>query len=126
MKQELHNPPREFSPYPGITLHDMGDIWLDPDQQLTIRTPSGSGNDVVRKDWGFYLTNSLNVSLRSQGLKTALVASGTEDPRLYILMVENGKLDVFNAYLAQYGMKLIMWLDEYLARESKTANNGGV
>lgn len=125
MKQDLHHPPREFSPYPGITLQDMGDVWLDNDQQLTVRTASGAGNDVVRKEWGFYLTNSLNANLRAQGLKTALVASGTDEPRLYVLMVEDDKLGIFDAYLAQYGMRLVAWLDEWLGRESKTAGNGG-
>lgn len=113
MKQELHQPPREFSPYPGLRLCDMGDVWLASDEQLTFRTPTGAGNDIVRKDWGFYLTNSLNANLRSQGFKTALVSSGAADPRLYVLLVESGKLDEFIAYLKAYGMKLAMWLDEW-------------
>lgn len=123
MKQDLHEPPREFSPYPGITLRDMGDVWLAPDEQLTVRTPAGAGNDVVRKEWGFYLTNSLNASLRSQGLKTALVSSGAAEPRLYVLLVEAGKRDAFDAYLKQYGMKLVAWLDEWFGAGGKAAGN---
>lgn len=123
MKQDLHQPPRDFSPYPGITLRDMGDVWLEPDEQLTLRTPSGAGNDVARKDWGYYLTNSLNVNLRAQGLKTALVASVTNQPRLYVLLVEEGKCAAFDAYLAKYGMKLVAWLDEWFDKGGKAAGN---
>jgi len=123
MKQDLHEPPREFSPYPGIVLRDLGDVWLAPDEQLTFRTPSGAGNDIVRKEWGFYLTNSLNATLRSQGLKTALVASGAGEPRLYVLMVEARKLDAFESYLAQSGMRLIVWLDEWAATSGGAAEN---
>ena len=114
MKHDLHHPPREFSPYPGLTLQDMGDVWLETDEQLTFVTPDGAGNDVVRKEWGFYLTNSLNVRLRSQGFKTALVSSGTNDPRLYVLMVEDSKRKVFDAYLEKYCMRLVVWLYEWL------------
>ena len=119
MKQDIHQPPREFSPYPGLTLRDMGDIWLEVDEQVTVRTASNAGNDIVRKDWGFYLSNSLNASLRTQGLKTALVSSGTEAPRLYILMVEEHKLAAFNAYLLKFGMRLVVWLDEWLEQPPK-------
>jgi hypothetical protein len=115
MKQDLHQPPREFSPYPGITLSDMGDIWLAGDEQVTMRTQQGAGNDVVRKEWGFYLTNSLNANLKAQGFKTALVSSGTAEPRLYVLLVEAEKLDTFQAYLREYGMVLQAWLEEWPA-----------
>lgn len=94
-------------------MRDMGDVWLASDEQLTFCTPTGAGNDIVRKDWGFYLTNSLNANLRSQGFKTALVSTGTADPRLYVLLVDSGKLDEFTAYLNEYGMKLATWLDEW-------------
>ena len=124
MKQELHQPPRRFSPYPGLNLNDMGDVWLAPDEQLTFRTSADAGNDIVRKDWGFYLTNSLNVNLRTQGFKTALVSSGTEEKRLYVLLVEVDKIEIFQTYLRQYGMKLAMWLDEWAYSEEIVRAHG--
>jgi hypothetical protein len=126
MKQELHQPPRKFSPYSGLTLFDMGDVVLEIDEQLTFRTPSGGGNDVLRKEWGFYLTNSLNANLRAQGLKTALVSSGSEEPRLYVLIVEEQKLDVFHSYLDQYRMKLVAWLDEWTLGNGERDSNAPV
>ena len=73
MKFDIHQPPREFSPAPGLKLKDMGDLHLDVDEQVTVRLAPDRGNDVVRKPWGFYLTNSLNGTLQAQGIKTALV-----------------------------------------------------
>jgi|CXWL01.1.fsa_nt_gi hypothetical protein len=113
MKHDWHQPPREFSPYPGITLRDAGDLWLDAGEQVTLRCPSGAGNDITRKDWGYYLTNSINANLRDQGFKTALVASGAADPRLYLMLVERGQQPAFESYLAEYGMRLVAWLDEW-------------
>jgi len=119
MRQEIHHPPREFSPYEGLSLRDVGDIWLDADEQITIRTDSHAGNDIVRKEWGFYLTNSLNANLRTQGLKTALVSSGANVPRIYVLLVEEQKIELFEAYLLEFNIRFVMWLDEWL--ESSTA-----
>lgn len=120
MKLDEHIPARKFAPYPGIELADCGDLWLDTDEQVTVRTPTGEGSDIARKEWGFYLCNSLNHTLREQGLKTALVGSGTEHPRLYILLVETRHLALFRSYLDQYSMRLICWLDEWLERSPET------
>jgi hypothetical protein len=112
MKLDIHQPPREFSPHPGLTLRDAGDVYLAPEEQVTIRVSPDRGNDVLRKSWGFYLTNSLNGTLRSQGLRTAL-ARNVSSERLYVLLVEEDKLEDFTAYLKQFGMELLRWLDEW-------------
>ena len=113
MKFDVHQPPREFSPQPGISLRDMGDLHLAEDEQVTVRLTPDRGNDVVRKSWGFYLTNSLNGTLRAQGIKTALVRSGSEPSRLYVLLVDQDKLEEFAGYLARYSLQLVRWLDEW-------------
>jgi len=56
---------------------------------------------VVRKPWGFYLTNSLNGTLQDQGIKTALVEN-RDSRRTYVMLVDQGRLAEFNAYLAEY------------------------
>jgi hypothetical protein len=113
MKFDVHQPPREFSPYPGISLRDMGDLYLAEDEQVTVRLAPDRGNDVVRKSWGFYLTNSLDGTLRAQGIKTALVRSGSDLPRLYVLLVDKDKVEEFTSYLAHYSLQLVRWLDEW-------------
>jgi len=113
MKFDIHEPPREFSPHPGISLRDMGDLHLSEDEQITVRFSAERGNDVVRKPWGFYLTNSLNGTLHAQGIKTALVRSRSAQRRLYVMLVERERVEEFTAYLASYSLELVQWLDEW-------------
>src|SRR5690349_13520582 len=112
MKFDARKPPREFSPYPGLTLKDTGDLHLGIDEQVTIRLTPERGNDVLRKSWGFYLTNSLNGTLQKQGLKTAM-CENRESKRIFLMLVDKDKLAEFEAYLADYGMHLLRWLDEW-------------
>lgn len=112
MKFDARKPPREFSPYPGLTLKDMGDLYLGVDEQVTIRITPERGNDVLRKSWGFYLSNSLNGTLLAKGIKTAL-CENRESRRTFLMLVEKDKVAEFEAYLAEYGMHLLRWLDEW-------------
>ena len=121
MKHHLKDVPREFSPLTGIDLKDMGEIELENNEQITFRIESGKTNDVVRKDWGFYLSNSLNSNLTRQGFKTALVVSfASTPPRLYINLVEIEKMPVFNKYLDSVNAKVVTWLDEWFSPDGKS------
>jgi hypothetical protein len=113
MKFDQHEPPREFTPYPGIRLRDVGDLYLAEDEQVTVRLEAARGNDITRKPWGFFVTNSLNGTLRAQGIKTALVRSGAPEPRLFVALVDSGRIADFTAYLDAYQMRLVLWLDEW-------------
>ena len=89
MDLDIHEPPREFTPLEGITLKDMGDILLKTDEQVTFLTESGKSNDMVRKEWGFYLSNSVNANLKGQNFKLAIVQSfASNPPRIYLNLVE--------------------------------------
>ena len=112
MKFDVHEPAREFSPAPGIRLKDMGDLHLGVDEQITVRLAPERGNDVVRKPWGFYLTNSLNGTLQAQGIRTVFVEN-RESRRTYVMLVDKDKVAEFEAYLAEYGMHVLRWLDEW-------------
>lgn len=110
MKIDRRDPPRRFAVgHDGaITLHHVLDLWLAPDEQVTIRTDAGGELDVVRKDWGFYATPSLNGRLPQFGLRACLVVSGD---RRYVLLVEHGRESAFRAYLREQGMRVLHWLD---------------
>ena len=63
MKIDSIDPPRTFEagfPEHRVTLHDCAHIHLNPDEQVTFCTESGAEYDIVRKEWGFYATPSLN------------------------------------------------------------------
>ncbi|MBF0556920.1 MAG: hypothetical protein HQK96_20590 [Nitrospirae bacterium] len=118
MKTNFKTPPREFIPIEGLCLKDMGDIYLEPNEQITFRTESNRGNDIVKTDWGFYLGNSINWTLKRQGFKTAIVLSKAGgNPRIFINLVEQGKIADFFDYLKKNDSEVISWLDEWF--ESK-------
>ena len=115
MRVNLRDVPRTFCPLEGITLHDVGDVVLGEDEQLTFTTESGKRNDIVRKEWGYYLSNSLNATLKREGFKTALVVSyASTPPRLYVNLVEVEKMVAFTEYLQEFSAAVVCWLDEFL------------
>jgi len=105
------DPPRLFSVglREAIQLKDCGRVALEPDEQVTFVTESGTEYDVVRKSWGYYATPSLNSRLPSFGLNPVLVRSGD---RFYLLLVEINKKVDFHAYLHRQGMEVVAWLHQ--------------
>jgi len=119
MKHDFPDVPRSFSPLGDISLRDVGWIDLDAEEQVTFRFAEGMTNDVVRKDWGFYLTNSLNANLTAKGFKTALVVSYASDPpRTYINVVAVSRMAEFEVYLEKYSARVVTWLDEWFAAKA--------
>jgi hypothetical protein len=112
MKFEAKSPPRRFTVGTAVwfEMKDCGTLALDPDEQVTFVTANGAEYDVARKDWGFYATPSLNGRLASFGLRTALVRNRLTS-RYFIMMVENGHEEAFDAYLTQESCDVVVWLD---------------
>ncbi|MBN2735003.1 MAG: hypothetical protein JXQ82_09135 [Methanomicrobiaceae archaeon] len=105
-------PPREFEvgfPEHRQTLKDCAHIELDPDEQVTLKTDEGNEFDIVKKDWGFYATPSLNSRLLKYNLHAALCKNRIDN--YFILLVEDGKQETFLEYLNLEKMEIIMWLD---------------
>ncbi len=94
----------------NIEIRHCANIELEADEQVTFFTPSGAEYDVVRKSWGYYATPSLNRRLLSFGLDSALVRSS--EGQLYVLLVERGKGEEFEAYLKDEGMEVVLWLGQ--------------
>jgi hypothetical protein len=102
-------PPRVFTVgEPPIELRHCANVELQPDEQVTLTSASGTEFDVVRKSWGYYGTPSLNRRLPDHGLRPALALSRGA---MYVLLVESGREDEFTAYLDDQGMELLCWLD---------------
>jgi hypothetical protein len=116
MKLDRQDPPREFDVgRHGGRLRHVADGWLAPDEMLTLRTDSGTEVDVTRKSWGYYATPSLNGRLSEHGLRAALAVGvprdGEEASRMYLLLVERGREQDFEAYIALEEMRVVAWLD---------------
>jgi hypothetical protein len=93
-----------------IIISDLGDISLNSNEQITFLKDTGARYDFVSKDWGYYVTPSINGRLRSEGFKVALVEN--EVGRLYVMAVELSKLNNFEDYCLNENQTLIEWLDD--------------
>ena len=111
MKFKRNDPPRKYEAGfdVKIEISDCGKIDLDPDEQVTFVTPSGGEYDVTRKSWGFYATPSLNGRLKNFGLKAVLVKNRIN--RFFVLLVEEGKEDLFLDYAGKEPLEIVCWLD---------------
>ena len=112
MKLELKQNPREFGVGKDqkIILKDMGNIYLDLNEQITFMTLDKQEYDVCRKEWGYYATPSVNDRLKRFGFKTALVRN--VKGQVYIMLVDQNKIDLFNQYLSEESNFVLKWLDE--------------
>ena len=114
MKFEHIDPPRRFRVgATRIELLDCARIALQPDEQVTFTTPDGGEYDVVRKDWGFYATPSTNARLPRHGLHAVLVRN--EHGHCFVMLVEEGKRDLFEAYCRAERQTPLLWLDDEAA-----------
>jgi hypothetical protein len=111
MKFDEKDPPRVYEVGFGetIQMHDCGELRLEPDEQVTLTTEAGAEYDVARKDWGFYATPSLNSRLEGFGLRGVLVKNRLD--RFFVLLMERGKEEAFDRYLAIEELDIICWLD---------------
>ena len=110
MRLAEKSPPRVFQPASGIAISDCGDVHLAADEQVTMVTASGRRMDVAAKDFGFYATPSVNGRLKREGFKTALVRNTAG--QVYVMVVEQERMDRFDAYCAAGNQTVLEWLDE--------------
>jgi hypothetical protein len=105
-------PPRRFRVglRQQIELRDCGRVQLEPNEQVTFVTSDGREHDFAAKEWGYYVTPSLNHRLRAQGFKTALVRNSKG--RLYVMTVAENRTEAFDEYLHQERQQVVEWLDE--------------
>lgn len=115
MKIDRIDPPREFEVL-GIRIRHSANIELEPDEQVTFVTPSGTEFDVARKSWGYYGTPSLNGRLVEHGLRAVLVR-GERSGKVFLLFVEAGKEQEFNEYIEWDRLTVVCWLDTHEATD---------
>jgi len=122
MKIKLNDPPRKFKVgrNGSIEISDCGTISLEPEEQITFVTKTGSQYDVAKKSWGYYAAPSLNGRLLEFGLRPALVTNKSTG-RFFILLVERNKDQEFEKYLADETLTLVFWLHDPLVLEKIAA-----
>jgi hypothetical protein len=114
MDIKIKAPPRFFKPRKDkdIIIADCGELFLEPNEQISFVTISGKRHDFAAKDWGFYATPSVNSRLKNEGFKTALV--GNTFGQVYIMVVDSEKLELFLEYCRVEEQVILEWLDERL------------
>ena len=113
MKYCFKETPRKFELIQNdksYVLEDVGEIQLDPNQLITLVNTENKRHDVVSKEWGYYITPSLNKRAKKEGYKTALVKNSFD--LYYVMVVEINKIEQFNNYLIETNQILIEFLDE--------------
>jgi 2-polyprenyl-3-methyl-5-hydroxy-6-metoxy-1,4-benzoquinol methylase len=112
MKVEYKKPPRKFKvgKEEAIEISDCGEIHLSENEMVTFVNPQGKRYDFTAKNWGFYATPSINIRLKDEGYKTALVRNS--QGRFFIMVVDENKVAAFRKYLSKDNQTLVVWLDE--------------
>lgn len=73
-----------------------------------------ASNRITKNDWGYYLTDSCNSTLKKNNFKTALVVSQlTNINKIFIKIVHKKKIKEFNKYLLDNKSFVLTWLDEW-------------
>jgi SAM-dependent methyltransferase len=113
MKLNIKNIPRLYKVgnlSHQLTIADFGTIELDDNEQISFTTESGGEHQVIKKDWGFYATSSLNYRLKNFGIRGCLVKNILG--RLFLMLVEEKKVNEFLKYLELDNQKIVCWLDD--------------
>jgi hypothetical protein len=112
MKLTPLDPPRRYTVgrTVPVTISDCARIALEPDEQVTFTTSAGAEYDVARKAWGFYATPSLNARLPRFGLRPVLVKN--LERRYFVLLVERGQEEAFEAYVRAEQLAVLGWMDD--------------
>lgn len=93
----------------NITLNEVARINLKQNELVTF-TDGKSEYDVVKKNWGYYATPSINSRLIKFNLRTCIIKSLITKNK-FILLVQKNKMKEFNKYTKDEKLKIIKWLN---------------
>ena len=95
MKIKISKKPRLFT-VNDISIKDYGKIQLNKNEMISFITKSRKEYDFIAKDWGFYVTPSINGRLKRERFKIALVKNNSG--KIFIMAVEKEKMKIFKKY----------------------------
>lgn len=93
-----------------IKIKHKANIFLADNEMVTFIDKRKMSYDVVKKNWGYYATPSINGRLKNNKFKTALVSN--EKRKIYIMLVEKNNINKFKLYCKNEKQKIIIWLDD--------------
>jgi hypothetical protein len=112
MKIHSNDPPRQFliGAHHKVTIEHVANIKLESNEQVTFVGPENTEVDVVKKEWGYYLSPSINKRLNNFGLTTFLVQNSRGN--IFVMSVEPGGVAKFEQYLSETNQKVIFNLSD--------------
>ena len=90
-----------------IKIYEKAHISLEDDEQIVLLDENNE-YDVVKKNWGFYSTPSINDRLKKNNFRTFLVINSFK--KIYIMIVNEKKIKLFKSYLKQEKNKILLEL----------------
>jgi hypothetical protein len=69
-----------------------------------------NNNEITAKNWGFYLTPSINVRLKKNGFKCAIIKNKQNKFFVCLVINKNKKINTFKKYLKRDKQKLVTFL----------------
>jgi hypothetical protein len=84
-------------------------IYLKPNEQITFISKKNREYDFVKKEWGYYATQSINARLKKFKFLTCLVRNKITKRRFVLVVYKEKKL-LFKKYLKKENMKILQWL----------------
>ena len=110
MKAKISNKPRIFS-VNETEIKDYGKIELEKNELVSFVTKSGKEFDFTAKEWGFYVTPSINDRLQKEGFKVAIVKN--KFGKIFVMAVEKNMMSSFNKYCLTQDEKVVQWLNNF-------------
>ena len=92
-----------------LTITHAADVKLKNDELINFKFEKYNYN-LVKKNWGFYATPSLNRRLKKEGFKSALIENLFSDT--YIILVHKLKMNKFKKYCKDHKQKIVKWLSD--------------
>jgi hypothetical protein len=92
-----------------IKMKHLFNIYLNPNEQVTFVSKKNREYDFVKKDWGYYATQSINSRLKKFKFLTCLVKN-VITKRKFVLVVYKEKISLFKKYLKKESLKILKWL----------------
>lgn len=90
-----------------ITINHKANIFLKDDEMITFVTKKKSQYDITKKNWGYYISQSINKRVKDEGFKIAMVTNIFG--RKYLMAVEKSNTNLFKKYCSEEKFK-VKWL----------------
>jgi hypothetical protein len=100
---------RNFKINNSLQIKECGEIYFSQNEMINIKIKNNN-NEITAKNWGFYLTPSINVRLKKNGFKCAIIKNKQNKFFVCLVINKNKKINTFKKYLKRDKQKLVTFL----------------